>query len=102
MGSSSLFSFLVKATAPDGTKYDAGRRYELIVFVRQDSMKDAKVDAREALSKARWSFPEVLEAAQVDGKMVLSKFEKLNLADAVKTAAKQGHSIVVFPDSAAL
>jgi hypothetical protein len=65
---SALFSFLKKATAPEGTKYIAGRRYELIIFVRHFSLDDAKAVARGVISKMDWTFPEVMEAAQVDGK----------------------------------
>jgi len=93
---SALFSFLIKATAPEGTKYIAGRRYEMIVFVRHISMDEAKVVARNVIGKLAWTFPEVIEAAQLDGQMYLKKLKGLNLQDGVITAAKQGHSVVIF------
>ena len=85
------------ATAPDGSdKHAAGKRYELIVFVREHSMEDAKAAARKAISRSGWQFPEVKEVAQIDGKMKLVKARTLNLEEAMRTAAKYGSSIVVF------
>lgn len=91
-----LFSFLIKATAPEGTKYVAGRRYEMIVFVRHLSMDEAKSVARNVIEKLAWMFPEVVEAAQLDGQMELKKAKGQNIEAAIMAAAKQGHSVVVF------
>ena len=96
-GRTAIFSFLVQATAPDQSdKYVAGKRYELIVFVREYSMDDAKPVVRQAISRAGWQFPEIREAMQVDGKTKLTKLNNLNLEDALRTAAKHGCSIVAF------
>jgi len=92
-----LFSFLAEATAPDDSeKYVAGHRYELIVFIRENSAENAKAVFRTVLSDARWTFPHIKEIAQVDGKMKLAKADKLGLGDAMKAAANHGSSIVVF------
>jgi hypothetical protein len=94
-GPPTLFSFLVHATAPDGSeKYTPGRRYELIVFVREYSIDGAKPAARTAISRAGWQFPEIKEVAQIDGKMKLSKAR--NLEEPMRTAARYGSSIVAF------
>lgn len=93
---SALFSFLMKATAPEGTKYVAGRRYEMIVFVRHISLEKARFVTRDVLAQLNWAFPEVIEAAQLDGKMKVGKLNSLNLEQAVRAAATAGHSIVVF------
>ena len=93
---SALFSFLIKAAAPEGTKYIAGRRYEMIVFVRHISMDEAKSVARNVIAKLAWTFPEVMEAAQLDGQMKLKKLKDLNLEQAIRAAATNGHSVVIF------
>ena len=93
---SAMFSFLIRATAPGQTKYVAGRRYELMMFVRHISLDEAKSVVRNVLSRLGWEFPEVVEAVQMDGKMTLKKLKNLTLEDAIRAAAKQGHSIVVF------
>ena len=92
-----LFSFLVHATAGDDhSDRTPGARHALIVIVRAVAMMEAKLAARAALTEARWEFPDVKEAIQIDPKMRVSRVPELE--DSMRAAATHGHAIVVFKE----
>jgi len=97
MSPDGLYSFLARANAPEwSTDHVAGKRYELIVFVRESSEETAKIRFRRAIGDAGWTFPEIQEIAKIDGRMKLEKVERLGLDQAMRTAIKAGTAIVVF------
>ena len=93
---SSVFAFTGRAAAPAGSRYKAGRRYELIVFVSEPVLDAAREIFRRTLQRAGWTAPEIQDVVQVDHKLRLARLKQLNLGEAVAAAVRDGSAIVVF------